>query len=97
MIAGTIPQLTRRRPRAFAEWRALRRWEKLPAQEANVAGYLLRAAREEAGLTQTRLATKLGISQQAVARAERWSANPTVRFMSRWANACGQCLEIRVK
>ena len=46
------PQLNRRRPRAFLEWRALRRWGKLPDREAEVPGYLLRIARENTALTQ---------------------------------------------
>ena len=59
-------------------------------------GYLLRTARESAGLTQTQLAEKLGITQQAVARAERWGSNPTVDLMKRWAKACGKSLVIRL-
>ena len=89
--------LTRRRPRAFLEWSTLRRWGKLPDREAQVAGYLLRTARESAGFTQAQLADQLRITQQAVARAERWSSNPTVTFMRRWARACGQSLELHFK
>jgi len=91
----TILRLSRARPRAFAEWQALRRWGKLPVWERAVAGYLLREAREQAGLTQKVLGQKLGVSQQAVAQAERWSANPTVEFMRRWADACSSSLDIR--
>ena len=97
MSTEVVPQLTRRRPRSFVEWRQLRTWAKLPRREENIAGFLLRDAREDTGLTQTQLAEKLGISQQAVARAERWAANPTVRFMVRWANACSRHLEIRLE
>jgi len=86
--------LSRGRPRAFAEWQALRRWGKLPAWERQVAGYLLRDAREAAGLTQRELADLLGSTQQAVAQAERWTANPTVAFVQRWASACGAHLEL---
>jgi DNA-binding XRE family transcriptional regulator len=86
----------RGRPRDFAEWRALRRWGKLPAWEQTVAGYLLRAAREERGLSQRELAGRLGVSQQAVAQAERWRSNPTVELIRRWAAACGAMLEIRI-
>ena len=93
-MTTATPQLTRRRPRSFLEWRQLRAWGKLPARESNVPGYLLRTAREEAGLTQSQLASKLGITQQAVGRAERWGSNPTVGLMSRWARACGRRLEI---
>jgi DNA-binding XRE family transcriptional regulator len=92
----TSPVLTRRRPRAFVEWRQLRAWGKLPDREADVPGYLLRTAREEAGLTQTELARRMGVTQQAVAEAERWSSNPTVDLMRRWARACGRRLEIRL-
>ncbi|MBZ0115179.1 MAG: helix-turn-helix transcriptional regulator [Thermoanaerobaculia bacterium] len=33
---------------------------------------LLRAAREDAGVTQREMGIRLGCSQQAVAQAERW-------------------------
>jgi transcriptional regulator with XRE-family HTH domain len=39
---------------------------------------LLKNARREAGLTQTELARRLGVSQAAVAKLERPDANPTV-------------------
>lgn len=94
MTRTTAPRLTRRRPRAFIEWKQLRKWGKLPDREARIPGYLLRIAREEAKLTQTRLAELLGITQQAVARAEKWGSNPTVGLMERWARACGRQLEI---
>ena len=94
MISIVASNLTRGRPRAFLEWRTLRRWDKLPDREAQVAGYLLRTARESAGFTQAQLADQLRITQQAVARAERWSSNPTVTFMRRWARACGGRLEL---
>ena len=87
--------LNRSRPRAFLEWQTLRGWGQLPDREVDVPGYLLRTVREDAALTQAELAEKLGITQQAVARAERWSSNPTVGFIGRWANACGQRFELR--
>ena len=86
----------RSRPRAFLEWQALRRWGKLPSWESQVAGYLLRAARVAAGLTQRELAQRLAVTQQAVGQAERWSANPSVAFMVRWVEACGGTLEISI-
>ncbi len=82
----------RGRPRSFLEWSTLRGWGKLPEDERDVPGYLLRLAREEAGLSQAELGRRLGISQQAVSRAERWSSNPTVRLMRRWLAACGRKL-----
>ena len=86
--------LRRRRPRAYAEWKTLLRWGKLPTEERAKAGYLLRLARERSGLTQRELAKRLGCSQQAVAQAERWQSNPTVDLMERWAGACGTVLTL---
>jgi DNA-binding XRE family transcriptional regulator len=90
-------RLNRRRPRSFSEWRALRRWGKLQAWEVDVPGFLLRLARSEAGLTQSVLADRLGITQQAVSRAENWSSNPTVGLMRRWLAVCGQRLELSLE
>ncbi len=90
-----LPATVRRtRPRDYIEWAALRRWGRLPSWEDSPAGYLLREARERAKLTQAELAERLGCSQQAVAQAERWDANPTVRFLRRWAAVTGLRLEI---
>ena len=96
MKANTMPNLTRRRPRSFLEWRTLREWGKLPEREQVVWGYLLRIAREESGLTQAELARSLGVTQQAVAQAERWDSNPTVAFIERWSRACKCKLEMRI-
>jgi DNA-binding XRE family transcriptional regulator len=87
-LAGKRPEGPAK-PRAFEEWKALLRWGKLPEEEAKVAGFHLRLAREEAGLTQAQLALRLGITQQAVARTERWSSNPTWALLRSWARACG--------
>jgi len=84
----------RSRPRGYVEWRTLRDWGKLPPWEPLRPGYFLRAAREGAKLTQEELAGRLGVSQQAVARAERCGSNPTVSLMERWARACDAELEI---
>lgn len=90
------PWAKRSRPRSYVEWRTLREWGKLPPWEPLRPGYLLRAAREQAGLTQEELAGRLGVSQQAVARAERCESNPTVSLMARWAAACGVELTIEI-
>jgi DNA-binding XRE family transcriptional regulator len=84
-------------PRDFSEWKALRRWGKLPAAEREVAGYLLRLVREEAGLTQAALAGRLGVTQQAVAQAERWTSNPTLGLLRQWLGACGFEFRLEVK
>lgn len=86
--------LSRGRPRDFEEWRTLRRWGKLPSWECTVIGYLLREVRLEAGLSQSALARILGVSQQAVACAERWHSNPTVDVLRRWAKACDARVEV---
>lgn len=97
-LIGRLPSgLVRRKPRAFAEWKALRRWGKLPAWEREPAGYLLRLSREDAGLTQGELAKRLGASQQAVAQAERWESNPSVEFLRRWAAACGAVVRLSLR
>ena len=92
-----LPGLSRRRPRVYEEWAALRRWGLLPKQEEAVLGYLLREAREAAALTQSVLATRLGCSQQAVSQAERWWSNPTIDFVRRWAAAVGADLELSLR
>lgn len=76
------------KPRAFLEWKMLRRWGKLPEREYYVPGYLLRDLREQCGLTQVQLAQRLGTSQQAVSSAERWNSNPTLKLVFAWQRAC---------
>jgi DNA-binding XRE family transcriptional regulator len=88
------PRLVRGRPRSFAEWATLRRWGKLPPWEVDIPGFLLRLARETAGMKQTELAERIGITQQAVSQAERWTSNSTVNLMRRWFGACGYRLEL---
>ena len=55
---------------------------------------LIRAARSDAGLTQAKLAERLGISQPEVARLERPGANPTLRTLDRALRATGRRLEL---
>ncbi len=83
------PRLRRRKPRSYVEWKTLRRWGALAPWEEVPAGYLLRSARELAGVSQKAMGRKLGCSQQAIAQAERWQSNPTVRFAREWARALG--------
>lgn len=88
------PPPRRRRPRAYLKWAALRRWGQLPPWEEFSAGYLLREARERVHRTQSELAERLGVSQQAIAQAERWRSNPTVHFLRAWAQACDMGLDL---
>jgi transcriptional regulator with XRE-family HTH domain len=55
---------------------------------------LLRRARLDAGLTQTELARRLGVSQPAVAALERPGANPKIRTLERALAAVGSRLRI---
>lgn len=88
------PGIRRTRPRDYFEWKTLRRWGRLPAWEDVFPGYLLREARERAGLTQKEMAARLGCTQQAVAQAEKPLSNPSVSFLKSWADAVGGRLEI---
>jgi transcriptional regulator with XRE-family HTH domain len=56
--------------------------------------YLIRAARTRAGLTQSALAERLGMSQPAVARLERPGSNPTVETLARVLAAADHQLEL---
>ncbi len=77
----------RSKPRSYEEWSTLARWGKLPAWEPLRPGFRLRAAREAAKVNQAELAARLGVTQQAVAQAERATSNPTVGFVATWAQA----------
>ena len=94
--AVPVPGLRRTRPRSYEEWKALRDWGRLPAWEPLRAGFVLRAAREAAGCTQAELAARLGVSQQAVARAERVDSNPTVELLEAWSAALGARVRLEV-
>lgn len=60
-------------------------------------GEALRGVREAARLSQATVATKMGCTQQAVAQAERRNSNPTLRYMTRFARACGRRLRIEFR
>ena len=89
--------LSRRKPRVYQEWKALKDWGKLPSWESIPPGYLLCEMRNGANLTQAEIAERLECSQQAIAQAERWEANPTTKFMQMWAAAVGRDLELRFR
>jgi DNA-binding XRE family transcriptional regulator len=96
-VQALSSNVRRRKPRAYLEWKTLRRWNRLPAWEEPVPGYLLREARETVGLTQAEMGRRLGCSQQAVAQAERWESNPTVAFVRDWARALGKRLDVSIQ
>lgn len=51
-------------------------------------------ARSAAGLTQSELARRVGVSQPAIARLESAGANPRLRTLDRVVRACGRRLEV---
>jgi transcriptional regulator with XRE-family HTH domain len=55
---------------------------------------ILKAARRRAGLTQTELARRLGVSQAAVAKLESPRANPTVDTLDKALWATGHRLTL---
>jgi predicted RNase H-like HicB family nuclease/DNA-binding XRE family transcriptional regulator len=59
-----------------------------------VAPILLRWAREDAKMTQSELAARLGITYQSVQRLERSGANPSIKTLAKVAKALGRELHI---
>jgi transcriptional regulator with XRE-family HTH domain len=55
---------------------------------------LVRDARRSAGLTQAKLAERLGTTQPVIARLERPDANPTFETIQRALHAAGHRLEL---
>ncbi|MGL1833058.1 helix-turn-helix domain-containing protein [Rhodocyclaceae bacterium SMB388] len=90
-------------PHAFAEESskrdpAFREAYEGMADEFAALGELLRA-RQRAGLTQTELAERMGVSQPVVARIEGSIGSrkhaPSIATLRKYADACGQRLVIR--
>ena len=61
---------------------------------ATSAAELLRTARRRAGISQDRLAIRLGTSQDAVSRVERGAEQPTIERLRRMLNALGEELRM---
>jgi transcriptional regulator with XRE-family HTH domain len=60
-------------------------------------GELLRATRERHGLTQARLARRIGADRGYVSRVERGAVSPTFEWVERALAAMGQELELDVR
>jgi transcriptional regulator with XRE-family HTH domain len=59
-------------------------------------GSMIRALREQTGLTQAQLAYRASTTQQWVSEIERDQVSPTVDMLQRLVSACGECLRIEV-
>lgn len=68
-------------------------YDKLEPQFAPIEAIL--EARVKKGMTQAQLASKIGTKQSAIARVESGSANPSIGFLQKLADALGKKLVIR--
>ena len=68
-------------------------YDKLEPQFAPIEAIL--EARVKKGMTQERLAKKIGTKQSAIARLESGKANPSIGFLQKLAEALGKKLVIR--
>jgi HTH-type transcriptional regulator / antitoxin HipB len=60
-------------------------------------GVLLRQAREEAGLTQEELATRLGTKKSAISRIENHAGDIRLSTLERYAKALGRQLSLELR
>lgn len=58
-------------------------------------GQLIRATRVDCGLSQARLARRVGTHQSAVSRLEKDEISPSVETLDLWLRAMGRRLELR--
>lgn len=58
------------------------------------AAFLIRQARQDAGLTQAELARRLEVTQPVIAKLEREGANPRLLTLNRVISATGRSLEL---
>ena len=61
------------------------------------AGQMVRAAREDAGLTQAELAERLGVAQPTIARLESARSNPRLSTLTRAIAATGNEVELNLR
>jgi transcriptional regulator with XRE-family HTH domain len=63
----------------------------------NVAGELLRSAREQSGLTEAELATRSGVSQELISAYESGDSQPTFPALLRLVSTTGYELRVRLE
>lgn len=87
LITGDVPpKPSRRAPKGKVLW------VEVPARLA--VKLYLRWERADAGLTQTQLARRAGVTQQAIAKLEHPRANPTIETLEKVAAALGVRVEV---
>ncbi len=65
------------------------------AEEFTIATRLIKA-RSQANLTQSQVAQRMGTTQSVVARLESGNPMPSLRSLTRYAEAVGKKIEIRL-
>ncbi len=75
---------------------AIRARAKVLAREDYAMRSDLVALRRQAGLTQKQVAERMGVTQQAVHKLERYDSDPKLSTVRRYANAVGALIEHRV-
>ena len=65
------------------------------AEEFTIAARLIKA-RSQANLTQSQVAQRMGTTQSVVARLESGNPLPSLRSLTRYAEAVGKKIEIRL-
>jgi transcriptional regulator with XRE-family HTH domain len=58
---------------------------------------IIRNARRQAGLSQAQLASRMGVSQAAIAKFERHGSNPTIATLDNVLTALGQRLVLTTR
>lgn len=91
-MSNFIPMLAK----SFAPLKLVRSRAKVLAREDREMRTQLVRLRRQANLTQKNVADLLGVTPQAVAKLERYDADPKLSTLRRYANAVGAIVEHRV-
>jgi len=86
LVDGRSPPRPRKRPTAVP----------IDVDPLLAIAVTLRWSRLDAGLTQGQLATRVGVSQQQIAKLERPGANPSLVTLCKIADALGVRLELEL-